>query len=166
MSEIKSNRGECAPLAAKRRRPNGFHPKYHTKWGFISNIFEENVQSLKKLHTDETWAAATLSHDAQEKRQHVLFQKETANTINNKKKFIIKISWLLLKYRWIILIAPNKDLGDWAQGLHQQAPVVLRHSVVLHQHIVEVLQMLRGVRILRAAPATTEPAAAAEHRVR
>lgn len=44
----------------------------------------------------------------------------------------------LLKYRAVILIPPDQDLGDGSNGLHQQVPVLLCDSGVFGQNMVQI----------------------------
>ena len=44
----------------------------------------------------------------------------------------------LLKDGAVVLVAPDENLGDGPQGLDQQAPVSIRHRLVLVQHRVQV----------------------------
>lgn len=44
----------------------------------------------------------------------------------------------LLKYRAVILIPPDQDLGDGSDGLHQQVPVLFCDGGVFGQHVVQI----------------------------
>lgn len=46
------------------------------------------------------------------------------NTQRKRKDWKTKALQALLKYRAVILIAPNQDLSDGTDGLHQQVPVL------------------------------------------
>lgn len=54
------------------------------------------------------------------------------------------ICWDSLKHGAVILIPPDQDLRDGADGLHQQVSVVLRHRGVLGQDVVHVPGEGRG----------------------
>ena len=49
----------------------------------------------------------------------------------------------LLKDGAVVLVAPDENLGDGPQRLDQQAPVSVRHRLVLVQHRVQVSGMKR-----------------------
>ena len=44
----------------------------------------------------------------------------------------------LLKYRAVVLVSPDEDLGDRPERLHEEAAVALRDGLVLAQHAVQV----------------------------
>lgn len=54
-----------------------------------------------------------------------------------------------LEHGAVILVAPNEDLGDTSQTLHQQSSVVFRHCRVLLQHRVEIFQVGQGQFVAR-----------------
>lgn len=53
----------------------------------------------------------------------------------------------LLKHGAVILVSPNQDLGDGADGLHQQVPVLLRDCCVFGQDMVQVPAETGGLRV-------------------
>lgn len=110
--------------------------------GLVADVLEEDVERLQEL--DANVAAALLLHDLQEEGQHVLLQEEVEDGA-------------------VILVAPDEDLGDGAQRLHQDALVLLRHRLVLGQQVVQVLEVLQRVRVFRFPEAAGEPAFVAKH---
>ena len=44
----------------------------------------------------------------------------------------------LLKYRAVILIPPDQNLGDGSDGLHQQVPVLFCDGGVFGQNVVQI----------------------------
>jgi len=79
--------------------------------GVISNVFKENVESLEKLNTDVV-VSSFLIHELKEEREHVPLQKE-------------------IKNRAVILVSPDENLCNGADGLHQKPLVALRDRLVL-----------------------------------
>lgn len=63
-----------------------------------------------------------------------------------------------------MLVAPNQDLCDAAQRLHQQATITFRHGGVLLQNAVQVLKVLQRQAVFGPpTPGSAKPAATPEH---
>lgn len=60
------------------------------------------------------------------------------NNKNNSNSVNIKEGRTALEDRAVILIAPNEDFGDGANGLDEQVPVVIGHRRVLRQDVIHV----------------------------
>ena len=60
-----------------------------------------------------------------------------------------------VKDRAVILISPDEDLCNGPDSLHQQPLVAVRHSLVLAQHRVKVLELLQAVKVPRSPPEAT-----------
>lgn len=85
-----------------------------TEARLVPDVLEQDVQGLQQLDADETGAPALLPHDVQKVGQHVLLQEEARRVgqFRWEDRWMERISGNLLKHRAVILVSPDKDLGN------------------------------------------------------
>lgn len=60
------------------------------------------------------------------------------NVSNRYRILHADIDWYLLKYRAVILVSPDKNLCDGADGLHKKVSVVVCHCGVFGKDMVHI----------------------------